>query len=151
MVKNRKPMEDSLHGIHIIMDENGNVYYTKINNSYKLSNPIGSHITKEMKGFYFVDSTGKLTDTFDGYKLDIINVIAIYHVETGNGGLNKYILLKSDGTIGCLEYFYMTRDIVIMHDFKEQVPGYNNIVGVIQLSNMEASDYKLIDINGNLY
>ena len=146
MVKNRKLVQDNQYGgIKMILDKHGDVYYSAESvesNSYDVG----------QKKEYKIDDylAGPDYTRFEGYKLNIQNVISMYHSYKGNGGSQVFVFIKADGTIGELEYIGGMEKIIIQN-FKETVPGYNNIVSVVHSDDFDAQGYKLIDINGNMY
>lgn len=150
MVKNRTVVADYGKGISIVLDKKGNVYY----NASEVKNAVGKKDSYSLDGYVAGpdEKTGKLSNVFNGYKLDISNVVQIHHAESGNGGYEYYILIKADGTIGRLVYLQNDRqksEIEII-EFKETVSGYKNIVSVEQANGWDAHDFKLIDIDGNI-
>lgn len=74
----------------------------------------------------------------------------MYHSYKGNGGSEVFVFIKEDGTIGELKY-YVNGSKIIIEDFKETIPGYNNIISVVHSDDFGAKSYRLIDINGNVY
>lgn len=150
MVKNREVIYQYDEGISILLDKDGNVYYS----ASTLNNPVGT------KGEYIIDgyaagpSDDGLNNEFEGYKLDVSNVVAIYSSAVGNGGFFDYILIKADGTIARLTYYphknsdYET--VVTIESFEETVPGFKNIVSIEKANDFDAHGYKLIDIDGNI-
>lgn len=151
MVKNRDVVVDYDHGINIVMDKDGNVYYSA-NNIEKSAGTKGQYaIDGYMAG---IDENGKMSNVLNGYKLDVSNVVAIYYCASGNGGWMDYILIKSNGTIARLTYSTYTKNnspVVNIEKFEETVSGYTNIVSVETSNSWDAHSYNLIDINGNIY
>ena len=148
MVKNREVVVDYDHGINIVLDKDGNVYYS----ANSVEKAVGA------KGQYAIDGyfTGvdQMSNVFNGYKLDVSNVVAIYYGASGNGGWKSYILIKADGTIAELTYSTYTKNnstVVTIEKFEATVTRYKNIVSVETAGNWEGPGFNLIDINGNKY
>ena len=146
MVKNRKLIQDNQYGgINMILDKHGDVYYSAESvesNSYDVG----------QKKEYKIDDyfAGPDYTRFEGYQLNIHDVISMYHSYKGNGGSQVFVFIKADGTIGELKYIGGTEKMII-EEFKETVSGYNNIISVIHDDNFDTTGYKLIDIYGNIF
>ena len=151
MVKNRKVTVDNDHGINIVMDKDGNVYYSA--NSVEKS--VGTKGEYTIDGYMSgIDANGKMINVLNGYKLNVSNVVAIYYCASGNGGWMDYVLIKADGTIARLTYSTYTKNnskVVSIEKFEETVSSYKNIVSVETANSWDAHGYNLIDINGNIY
>ena len=151
MVKNRKLIQEEQNaGINMLLDKNGDVYYS-----------IDSYYTVESNSFnigqkkeYKIDGylRGPEDSKFEGYKLNIQNVISMYHSYKGNGGSKVFIFIKGDGTIGELTYYAdNSNKKITMQEFKETVSGYSNIISVVHSDDFGSKGYRLIDIDGNIY
>lgn len=151
MVNNRDVVVDYDHGINIIMDREGNVYYSANN----IEKSVGIKGQYAIDGYVAgIDENGEMSNVLNGYKLDVSNVVAIYYCASGNGGWMNYILIKADGTIARLIYSTYTKNnspVVNIEKFEETVSEYTNIVSVETSNSWDAHGYKLIDINGNIY
>ena len=152
MATNRKTMAEYDNGIEIIVDKDGNAYYA----SSEVKKAVGT------KGEYKIDGynggvdpeTNNVSDTLEGYKLSITNVVAFYYHPVGNGGWKEYVFIKEDGTIAKLTYDSFEendKEIVQIEKFEENVSGYKNIIGIISNDSFDGHSYKLFDINGNIY
>lgn len=145
MVKNRKAMtENRLDGIYIVVDKNGNVYYS----ASKVTNAAGTKGTYKLNG-YEADPSGD--NSFTGYKLPVSNVIALYLFPRGQASTKDYIFIKSDGTVARLSYSQGDNGSINIEKFEATVSGYKNIVGVVPTGDFDGNGYKLFDINGNVY
>ena len=151
MVKNRKVTVDYDHGINIVLDKDGNVYYS----AKSVEKSVGTKGEYAIDGYIAgIDENGKMSNVLNGYKLDVSNVVAIYYCASGNGGWMDYVLIKADGTIARLTYSTYTKNnstVVSIEKFEETVSGYKNIVSVETSNSWDAHGYNLIDINGNFY
>ena len=151
MIKNRKTMNAYGHGVEIVIDKDGNAYYS----AKKVKNAVGTKGEYEIEGYddRIDPKTNTMTNKLSGYKLPITNVIATYYSEYGNGGGNSYIFIKGDGTIARLNYFIEDIDNseIEIIEFEETVAGYKDIVGILPNNSNTAADYNLYDINGNIF
>lgn len=151
MVKNREVIEQYDEGISILLDKDGNVYYS----ASSLNNPVGTKGEYKIDGYTAGpgDDGNGLSNIFKGYKLDVSNVVAIYGSAVGNGGFFDYILIKADGTIAKLTYLpHKNTDyesVVTIESFEETVPGFKNIISIEKANGWDAYSYRLIDIDGN--
>lgn len=151
MVKNRKVTVDYDHGINIVMDKDGNVYYS----AKSIEKSVGTKDEYTIDGYMAgIDENGKMSNVLKGYKLNVSNVVAIYYCASGNGGWMDYVLIKADGTIARLTYSIYTNNnsqVIRIEKFEETVSGYKNIVSVETSNSWDAHGYYLIDINGNIF
>ena len=153
MVKNRKVTVDYDNGIEIVLDKDGNVYYsTNKKVEGKVEQKSSYTIDDYIAG---IDENGKMSNILNGYKLNISGVVSMYHVWIGNGGYQGYIFIKDNGTIGKLTYDayldFNKNEILKIVDFEETVTGYKNIISVETSNSWDAHGYNLIDIDGNIY
>ena len=151
MIKNRKTMNAYGHGVEIVIDKDGNAYYS----AKKVKNAVGTKGDYTIEGYEAgIDpKTNSITNKLSGYKLPVKNVIATYYSEYGNGGGRSYIFIKGDGTIARLNYFIEDIDNseIEIIEFEETVAGYKDIVGILPNNSNTAADYNLYDINGNIF
>lgn len=151
MVKNRKVVVDYDHNIEIVLDKDGNVYYS----ANSVEKAVGAKGQYAIDGYAAgIDENGKMSNVLNGYKLDVSNVVAVYYGASGNGGWMDYVLIKADGTIAKLTYSTYTKNnstVVSIEKFEATVSGYKNIVSVETSNSWDAHGYNLIDINGNVY
>lgn len=151
MVKNRKVVVDYDHGINIVLDKDGNVYYS----ANSVEKAVGAKGQYAIDGYMAgLDENGEMSNVLKGYKLDVSNVVAVYYCASGNGGWMDYVLIKADGTIAKLTYSTYTKNnstAVSIENFETTVSGYKNIVSVETANSWGAHGYNLIDINGNIY
>lgn len=153
MVKNRKVtwQHSDNNKIEFLLDKDGNVYYSEDN----VKNAVGEKGKYKIEGFEgaFNDGTN-VVDEFDGYKLSITNVIAMYQYYVGNDRSVECIFIKADGTIARLTYYLSFQNnerTAYIQKYEESVPNYKNIVSVEQKDEFGTGGYCLIDINGNIY
>ena len=145
---NRTVLNDYDHNINIILDKEGNVYYSGASGK-----TVGEKGSYTIEGYEAgIDANGKMSNILEGYKLNIFDVVMFFHGITGNGGWQDYIFVKSDGSVAKLTYDvdYKTKMASIVN-FEDNISKYKNIVGIQIANTWDAHDYKLIDIYGNKY
>lgn len=132
----------------VIIDEDGNAYYGA--EDIKITNPVGKKGSYKINGYISSFGENGPINILKGYKLDIKNVVMMYQHARGNGGYEDYIFIKNDGSVARLTYT-ADRDTIDIIEFKDNIPGLKNIVGIIPNNSIDAKEYKLVDINGNIF
>lgn len=144
---NRTVSVDYDHNINVVMDKEGNIYY-----SGDIVKSLGEKKEYSIDGYQAgIDNNGKMSNVLSGYKLNVSDVVMFFYGASGNGGWRDYIFVKSDGTIAKLTYSISYDKKVTIEKFEENVSGYTNIVGIQTANSWDAHGYKLIDINGKVY
>lgn len=144
---------------YIIVDGSGEVYL-KYERALYTSSPFSTErelnllSTTDLKyGSYTAtpyDYPQDEKDIFEGYKLNVSNVISAYRVEFGNGGNNECVfLVHKDGRISQLIFEINNDTNKVDVELIKNVAGYSNIVSVVPNNTFDGQSAVLIDKAGN--
>lgn len=148
-----------------IVDKDGSVYYRKgnkyangnININFKDDSVLGAKGTYEVEDYITdldYDEVNKQhieKHNFDGYKLDLENILSIYEIHVGNGVSNTIYFLSKDGKVNSLHFAVVSEDTPIEVTLKKDICKYPNIVSIVQSSGFDALEVIFVDKDGNKY
>lgn len=148
----------------IIVDKNGDAYlvfdenythYNKIKNANGLDK-LGKYGEYEVDDYVTgldYDENSKKTikeHKFNGYKLNISNIISVYEVEIGQDPTSypTYLFIEEDGTVDMLAFEIGSSAKAIL---EKNVSEHANIVSVNQSATFDSAIARLVDKDGNTY
>lgn len=143
----------------IVVTKEGTVYFIPSENQKELEGieKIGTYGEYELEdyitglGWDEVNQKTIEDHKFNGYKLNLENVVSAYDIEIGNSGeYQNYFFVKEDGTVDMLK-FELASVGKITTVFEKNVTEHPNIVSVTQSGGFGAFDAQFIDKDGNSY
>lgn len=123
---------NSMYGIFVI-DTDGSVYFKpneKVENlgTFKKDTSLGTINTYQTK----VYETSPSVYTFEGYKLDLTNIVSGYQITIGNGTLKTIFFIDKLGNVFKVNFTY-EKDIIDYSNI-EKLTSYSNIVSIVETS-----------------
>lgn len=149
-----------LHGVKggdFIVSKDGNVYFIpsdKQKNAAEISQ-IGTYgeyeVDDYITGLGWDETSQKTTEDhkFNGYKLNLENVVSVYNVDIGQtGDYQTFLFVEEDGTVDMLAFQLYAETKTV---FEKNVSEHPNIVSVTQSAGFGAYIAQFIDKDGNSY
>lgn len=131
--------------INVVLSSNGDVYCNVDSEYYE----IDLSSCGVAGNYNNILPNTKDENNFEGYKLNISNITAVYGYEFGNSGLNySLLLLDKDGNITELVILHGTDGIEVKF---EKVTEYSNIVTIVDKLYTGSHGAIVIDKDGNEY
>lgn len=152
------PVLNGIKGGTIIVTKEGFVYFEPSETQKEAEGieKIGTYGEYELEdyitGLGWDEVNQKLTEEhkFNGYKLNLDNVVSAYDVDEGNGNAyQNYLFTQEDGTVDLLAFGYVNG--ITKAVFEKNVSEHSNIVSVTQSAGFGADIIRFIDRDGNSY
>ena len=163
-VENKKSMTNQILIIKpgkIIVDKTGDVYFI-IDKNYKRYSTIenaegidkiGKYGEYQVEGYKQVldmDGDANIAQKFEGYKLNLSNIISAYSVNIGQDSeyYQTTFFVEENGTVDMLAFELGDTGKAIL---KKNVSEYANIVSITQSATFDSAIARLVDKDGNTY
>ena len=145
---------NSIYGTFVI-DTDGNVYFKpneKVNSAgfdaiFKKESSLGITKTYQIE----IYEANPSEHGFEGYKLDLTNIVSGYEIYRGNGGFKYVLFIDKVGSVYQLNFAIDTENGEIDYSNVEKLTDYNNIVSIVETHTFEGYRAVLIDRNNKQY
>jgi len=142
-----------------IVTKNGDVYFIPGDTYRIVSDPYPVHVKNPdilgvKKSYILDDYVGYLGDKieFEGYKLDLSNILSVNALYFGNGAPDAhYVFISKEGNVSELVFEFDYNDNTLIAKFEKNISEYKNIVSIVPTSSPQASGAIVIDRDGNQY